>query len=239
MQAHCGILRERVLRAAAACFGHRLMMDMIVPGGVARDLAEPSGAAAIRDLVAELRESSRGWSSSTTTPPRCRTAPSPPASSNRTMRASSAPAAMSAAPRVATSMRGARPATRPTMHCRSRCRCSKPATSMRGSGSASARSSRAWRWSTRSSTGLPQGDVRTDHRCARSGRRRHGLCRRLPRRHPGLAAARRRRPHRALPPARPSWFQWPLLEAAIEGNIVADFPLCNKSFNCSYSGHDL
>jgi Ni,Fe-hydrogenase III large subunit len=37
----------------------------------------------------------------------------------------------------------------------------------------------------------------------------------------------------------PSWFQWPLLEAAIEGNIVADFPLCNKSFNCSYSGHDM
>jgi Ni,Fe-hydrogenase III large subunit len=37
----------------------------------------------------------------------------------------------------------------------------------------------------------------------------------------------------------PSWFQWPLIEAAIEGNIVADFPLCNKSFNCSYSGHDL
>ena len=37
----------------------------------------------------------------------------------------------------------------------------------------------------------------------------------------------------------PSWLQWPLLEAAIEGNIVADFPLCNKSFNCSYSGVDL
>ncbi|WP_426440308.1 NADH-quinone oxidoreductase subunit C [Bradyrhizobium genosp. P] len=37
----------------------------------------------------------------------------------------------------------------------------------------------------------------------------------------------------------PSWFQWPLLEAAIEGNIVADFPLCNKSFNCSYSGQDV
>lgn len=36
-----------------------------------------------------------------------------------------------------------------------------------------------------------------------------------------------------------SWFQWPLLEAAIEGNIVADFPLCNKSFNCSYSGADI
>jgi Ni,Fe-hydrogenase III large subunit len=37
----------------------------------------------------------------------------------------------------------------------------------------------------------------------------------------------------------PSWFQWPLLEVAIEDNIVADFPLCNKSFNCSYSGQDL
>lgn len=40
-------------------------------------------------------------------------------------------------------------------------------------------------------------------------------------------------------PHDPSWFQWPLLEAAIEGNIVADFPICNKSFNCSYAGVDL
>ena len=39
MHAQCGVLRERVLRAADACFGHRLMMDRIVPGGVARDLA--------------------------------------------------------------------------------------------------------------------------------------------------------------------------------------------------------
>jgi Ni,Fe-hydrogenase III large subunit len=40
-------------------------------------------------------------------------------------------------------------------------------------------------------------------------------------------------------PRDPSWLQWPLLESAIRGNIVADFPLCNKSFNCSYSGVDL
>ncbi|MBL8690105.1 MAG: nickel-dependent hydrogenase large subunit [Rhodospirillaceae bacterium] len=40
-------------------------------------------------------------------------------------------------------------------------------------------------------------------------------------------------------PRDPSWFQWPLLEAAVEGNIVADFPLINKSFNASYAGHDL
>ncbi len=37
----------------------------------------------------------------------------------------------------------------------------------------------------------------------------------------------------------PSWQNWPALEHAIMGNIVPDFPLINKSFNLSYSGHDL
>ncbi len=36
----------------------------------------------------------------------------------------------------------------------------------------------------------------------------------------------------------PSWQNWPLLEHAIIGNIVPDFPLINKSFNLTYSGHD-
>ena len=36
-----------------------------------------------------------------------------------------------------------------------------------------------------------------------------------------------------------SWLSWPALEAMIEGVIVPDFPLCNKSVNGSYSGHDL
>src|SRR5712692_401622 len=34
MHASCGWLREQVLRASNACFGHRLMMDCIVPGGM-------------------------------------------------------------------------------------------------------------------------------------------------------------------------------------------------------------
>ena len=38
MHAHCGVLRERTLRAAQAAFGHRLMMDAVAPGGVAVDL---------------------------------------------------------------------------------------------------------------------------------------------------------------------------------------------------------
>jgi len=37
----------------------------------------------------------------------------------------------------------------------------------------------------------------------------------------------------------PSWRNWPVLEHAVIGNIVPDFPLINKSFNLSYSGHDL
>ena len=36
----------------------------------------------------------------------------------------------------------------------------------------------------------------------------------------------------------PSWQNWPVLEHAIMGNIVPDFPLINKSFNLSYSGED-
>ena len=37
----------------------------------------------------------------------------------------------------------------------------------------------------------------------------------------------------------PSWQNWPVLEHAVMGNIVADFPLINKSFNLSYAGADL
>ena len=40
-------------------------------------------------------------------------------------------------------------------------------------------------------------------------------------------------------PRDPSWFLWPALEQLIHGNIVPDFPVCNKSVNASYSGHDL
>ena len=40
-------------------------------------------------------------------------------------------------------------------------------------------------------------------------------------------------------PHDPSWHNWPVLEHAVVDNIVPDFPLINKSFNLSYSGHDL
>ena len=37
----------------------------------------------------------------------------------------------------------------------------------------------------------------------------------------------------------PSWQNWPALEHAVIDNIVPDFPLINKSFNLSYAGPDL
>jgi Ni,Fe-hydrogenase III large subunit len=37
----------------------------------------------------------------------------------------------------------------------------------------------------------------------------------------------------------PSFHNWPGLELALRGQQISDFPLCNKSFNLSYAGHDL
>jgi hypothetical protein len=54
MHAQCGILREGCLRAADIAFGHRLMMDRVVPGGVAADL-DRRGTAGLNALLEELR----------------------------------------------------------------------------------------------------------------------------------------------------------------------------------------
>jgi Ni,Fe-hydrogenase III large subunit len=37
----------------------------------------------------------------------------------------------------------------------------------------------------------------------------------------------------------PSFHNWPALSFAVRENVISDFPLCNKSFNLSYSGADL
>jgi Ni,Fe-hydrogenase III large subunit len=55
--ASCGYLREILLRASDAAFGHRLMMDGVVPGGLAADIAD-GGSETIRralgDIASEL-----------------------------------------------------------------------------------------------------------------------------------------------------------------------------------------
>lgn len=50
VQARCGMLREVLLRATETAFGHRLMMDCVIPGGVAADITTGGGAAILRAL---------------------------------------------------------------------------------------------------------------------------------------------------------------------------------------------
>jgi len=37
----------------------------------------------------------------------------------------------------------------------------------------------------------------------------------------------------------PSFHNWPGLAHALRNQQISDFPICNKSFNLSYCGHDL
>lgn len=53
--AMCGLHRELLHRAAEVAFGHRLMMDCVVPGGVVADLV-PGGAEAIRRALQRLHD---------------------------------------------------------------------------------------------------------------------------------------------------------------------------------------
>jgi len=55
MHAQCGWLREHVLRAAQACFGHRLMMDRVIPGGVLANLPA-DGERRLSALVVFIRK---------------------------------------------------------------------------------------------------------------------------------------------------------------------------------------
>ena len=49
----CLLLRETLLRASDTAFGHRLMMDCVVPGGVAIDIAE-GGSEVIRRALGDI-----------------------------------------------------------------------------------------------------------------------------------------------------------------------------------------
>ncbi len=50
LRVRCGSLRENLLRASEASFGHRLMMDCVVPGGVATDIAAGGAEVILRAL---------------------------------------------------------------------------------------------------------------------------------------------------------------------------------------------
>lgn len=241
MLAHTGALREQVLRCANAAFGHRLMMDRVVPGGVLSDLDE-KGAGNIRALIEHIRRhlphlvsvydnsaslQDRTVSTGILKPELVRQYGAGGYVGRASGRAFDARRSVPYAPYDA--LRFDVP-TRKTCDVDARVwiRIEEITQSLSiieqcleklpdglvaidiGQALAGAEG--------REDTALVEsfrGDVLAWVRLGAGGTIANAYIR------------------------DPSWLQWPLLEAAIEGNIVADFPLCNKSFNCSYSGHDL
>ena len=240
MHAHCGVLRERVLRAAASCFGHRLMMDQARPGGVMADLP-PGGSESIRQLVAEIR---RRWAGlvavyDNTASLQDRTVGTGILRPEFAALFGCGGFVGRASGRAVDARR--RPGYPPYQELSFE-------IPVRHQGDVDAR---VWvRISEVEQSlalieqildGLPAGPVRAALQPGHSHGFREGMA--LVEGFRGdILVWVRLRPDGTIDRCHlrdPSWFQWPLLEAVIEGNIVADFPLCNKSFNCSYSGHDL
>ncbi len=142
IHAHTGVVREEILRAANACFGHRLMMDRVVPGGVAADPSHDSLIAlerSVGDWRRRLADVVRVYDNTVSLQDRTVGT----GFLNPSWRGASAPAAMSGAHRAGRSTPASGPATRPMGCSLSTCRCAKKATSMRASGSACARSRKA------------------------------------------------------------------------------------------------
>jgi Ni,Fe-hydrogenase III large subunit len=235
LYAHCAILRERVLRAAGACFGHRLMMDCIVPGGVVCDLG-PDGATMLRSLTGEVEARFAPLVAlyDATASLQDRTVGTGIVRADLARRFGAGGFVGRASGRDFDARRtpGYAPYRDlafevPVLH----------------EGDVNARVWIRIREAEQSLRLIPQileqlqpGPVRIEIPDG-SG---EGMA--LVEGFRGdvfiwlrVEKGRVARCH----PRDPSWFQWPLLEAAIEGNIIADFPLCNKSFNCSYAGHDL
>jgi Ni,Fe-hydrogenase III large subunit len=240
MHAQCGMLRERTLRTAAASFGHRLMMDCVVPGGVSGDLSLDSVMQVCHLLtevrrvfpkLVELYDNTASLQDRTVT-----TGVLKPALARRF----GAGGYVGRASGRAFDVRRAIPYP-PYDEL-------KLDVPVLNEGDVNARIWIRIREIEQSLSlidqildGLPDGRTRTQFDAHVASGVREGL---------GFIEGFRGdvlvwvRLDTAGIVARchlrdPSWFQWPLLEAVIEGNIVADFPLCNKSFNCSYSGHDL
>ncbi len=240
MHAHCGILREEVLRASDLCFGHRLMMDRVVPGGVAADLAA-DGAAALRKLLATIErrfpELVELYDSTASLQQRTVTTGVLTAELARQYGAGGFVGRASGRAFDARKMPGYAPYSSLSFD-----------VAVREQGDVDAR---VWVRIEEVNQSvsligqilerLPSGALHSGSAPPPAHNGGEGMALVEGFRGDVLAWVRLGPDGRI---ARchlrdPSWFQWPLLEAAIEGNIVADFPLCNKSFNCSYSGHDL
>lgn len=236
MHAHCGVLREQVLRSADACFGHRLMFDCVTPGGVKTDI-DQQGMVILGNLVNFIRKRFPAlielYDNTASLQDRMVATGFLPPALARQFGAGGYVGRGSGRAFDARKQPGYAPYEKLEF-----------TVPVREDGDVNAR---VWIriFEVEQSlsligqilAGLPAGPS-----CAPLP----------PRAGEGMALVEGFRGDilawvRVEPDGKvlrchlrdPSWFQWPLLEAVIEGNIVADFPLCNKSFNCSYSGHDL
>ena len=237
IHAHCGVLREQVLAACDAAFGHRLMRDCIVPGGVAADLsaAEARRLKALVDSIApRFRELVAIYDDAPSLLDRTVTTGLVSAELVRRFAAGGYVGRASGRDFDARREHAYPPYDKLGLEvpvfeagdvdARLRVRLREIEESLR--------------LVRRILDALPRGEVRAALRGAKGEREGVGMVEgfrgdvfvyvRLS----GTTVVR-------CHPRDPSWFQWPLLEVAVKDNIVADFPLCNKSFNCSYSGHDL
>ena len=238
MMAHCSVLRERVLRAADAATGHRLMRDRIVVGGVATDL-DDAGVEAIRSMLDEVGQR---------LPALVQLYDNTASLQDRTVatgRLNPALARRFGAGGFVGRASGRVFDARRTLPYPPYDQLSFEVP-LRDDGDVNAR---VWiriheveqclRLIRQLLDGMPEGPFRVEPK--RPAGPVEGMALVEGFRGDILvwlrlgADGRVERCHLRDP----SWFQWPLLEAVIEDNIVADFPLCNKSFNCSYSGHDL
>ena len=237
MHAHCSVLRESVLRASNSAFGHRLLRDLIVPGGVTRDLND-EGTKAIRAALDDIRRRF---------PALVELYDNTASLQDRTVDTGVLTPALArqyaAGGPVGRASGGSFDARRSLVY--------PPYDSLRfevpvlNEGDVNARVWIRVREVEQSIllidqilSRLPQGPLGTHAAHRREAREGMAVVEGF--RGDVLVWLRLRDGRVERCHLRdPSWFQWPLLEAVIENNIVADFPLCNKSFNCSYSGQDL
>jgi Ni,Fe-hydrogenase III large subunit len=237
MHAHCSVLRESVLRAAGGAFGHRLMRDIIVPGGVARDL-KGDGKEIIHATLDNLR---------LRFPPLVELYDNTASLQDRTFGTGVLKPALAsqyaaggyigrASGRAFDARRNLAYPPYDALHFE---------VPVLNEGDVNARVWIRVREVEQSLSlidqilrRLPEGPSRIPARPSEGAREGMAVVEGF--RGDVLVWLRLRDGRIERCHLRdPSWFQWPLLEAAIEDNIVADFPLCNKSFNCSYSGQDL
>jgi len=233
IHARAGLLREGLLRANLAAFGHRLMMDCVMPGGVAQDLA-PQGIAALLDalagLVAELPVLLGYYEDHASLQDRVL--------GTGIMRADlvAAYAPGGVVGRAAGRAFDARLLSRELPPDQLIAQTGADVDARWRQRHAEALQStallRSWL------PALPDGDALTVPLPHAGG---EGIA--LVEGFRGECLAWMRLDDGGLIEAcylrDPSWLHWPLLEAAVIGNILADFPLINKSINASYSGVDL